>query len=772
MASSDLVERFPKGSTVDCSVVRVEPFGVIVALDGHLQVHGLIRPAEWDWPGRLSDLQQAAPPGISTQAQVIGYGDPRHEHRMVYLSRRLILPNPFTEYRKRARVGDWVRGQVKFVTQHEGGVLVALGNGVDGFVPRPELPRIALDLEGFGLLAQDWIEAEIIGFEEEKSNRDERGSVTLSVRALLLRREREITNLRSNDASLQFHPKIGPILENLALDKQLQEIEVPVVPEVVRKRFHRVLVVENDEDVSEALDAALGLLGFDCSRAGSTEKARVALQADHFDLVLLDLNLTREKGFELLGEIGVSPGPPSVLLLTGSQEGDWAFVQERANQFAGILQKPSEIRRLLEILEDLALGREVADDRGFTAGLAQAGIAMRSLTRSPLGSSQPFDFDAALDQLRRDTHADRVVLLGYRPGPIFEVVGGDWSGLGRERQRELEISPIGDLLREGGLVFVPDTGQHKRRFSHLSEVEGVGSFAGIQLSYRDSLVYGLFMMSKKAGQLLSETPVRLESLANILERALMERRLQEVLAENQGLLLTGALASSLLHEVKNAAQRLGPFSTVQTVLAERHAADFGKLTPKELVPFKKSIKGIHDLSEELHSLVTLFRDLVAGGQREQVNLGAALHRIHTLLKPFADQHRVILEDPEMEEKVPNLLISPKLLDQALLNLLLNAVEQTGLGTGTVRIVKLCVRFLPEAPFPIRIEIGDTGPGIHTLHRQRIFEPFFSTKERGTGLGLPISRLFIERLGGKLDLENSVIFMGSIFRIELPREVLS
>lgn len=315
-----------------------------------------------------------------------------------------------------------------------------------------------------------------------------------------------------------------------------------------------------------------------------------------------------------------------------------------------------------------------------------------------------------------------------------------------------------------------DTSQHRRRFRHLTEVEGVGSFAGIQLGYRDASVYGLFVMGKKAGQLHSETAARLERAASSLERALLERHLQTLLAENQGLLLTGTLASSLLHEVKNAAQQLGPFSTVQTVLAGRHAGDLRELAPEELAAFKKSVKGIHDVSQELHSLVTLFRDLIAGGQREQVSLHAAFHRLHALLKPFADQYRVVLEDPKIEGKERPLLINPKLLDQAVLNLLLNAVEQTGLAGGAVRGVQLHASFLPEGPCSVRIDIGDTGPGIHTYHRERIFDPFFSTKEKGTGLGLPISRIFVERLGGKLELVDSVLFVGSVFRIELPREV--
>lgn len=84
------------------------------------------------------------------------------------------------------------------------------------------------------------------------------------------------------------------------------------------------------------------------------------------------------------------------------------------------------------------------------------------------------------------------------------------------------------------------------------------------------------------------------------------------------------------------------------------------------------------------------------------------------------------------------------LRQVLMNLLRNAAEACG-GSGTVTCRAI------KATGKARLEVLDTGPGLTASARRRAFEPFFSTKNRGTGLGLPISRRIIEEHGGKMRL---------------------
>jgi two-component system nitrogen regulation sensor histidine kinase NtrY len=102
--------------------------------------------------------------------------------------------------------------------------------------------------------------------------------------------------------------------------------------------------------------------------------------------------------------------------------------------------------------------------------------------------------------------------------------------------------------------------------------------------------------------------------------------------------------------------------------------------------------------------------------------------------------------------------------QVLVNLIDNALEFIALSTDEQRLV-ISTRVIPERQI-IELLVSDTGPGIPVEHRERIFEPYFSTRRRGTGLGLAIvSRIVAEHHGRIRVLENRP--HGAAFLIELP-----
>jgi signal transduction histidine kinase len=116
---------------------------------------------------------------------------------------------------------------------------------------------------------------------------------------------------------------------------------------------------------------------------------------------------------------------------------------------------------------------------------------------------------------------------------------------------------------------------------------------------------------------------------------------------------------------------------------------------------------------------------------------------------------------QLDPRVPLIMADPMEMQQVFLNLLINAVQAMPAG-GT-----LTVRTVNNAPTKeIQIEITDTGKGMSDETREKIFQPFFTTKSKGSGLGLAISRQFIEMHGGTISADNNPQG-GSIFRIVLP-----
>jgi signal transduction histidine kinase len=100
------------------------------------------------------------------------------------------------------------------------------------------------------------------------------------------------------------------------------------------------------------------------------------------------------------------------------------------------------------------------------------------------------------------------------------------------------------------------------------------------------------------------------------------------------------------------------------------------------------------------------------------------------------------------------------LRRALLNLVRNAIQATPAG-GRVELTARA-----DGEF-VRLSISDTGKGIPEAEREKIFQPFFTTKEKGTGLGLAFVREIVADHGGMLDID-SAVGRGTTFVVSLPR----
>jgi signal transduction histidine kinase len=411
---------------------------------------------------------------------------------------------------------------------------------------------------------------------------------------------------------------------------------------------------------------------------------------------------------------------------------------------------------------------ETDDDRHQVAGFAKETLQAVEPIRRPVthGHRQRQRIEEVLDRLKQQTGASSAFVLSLLPGPTFEKIAGSFPKLDRETQQRLGISPIGDVLRQKELLAVDDVSAKASQFKHLLAVLPMASFAGLRLPYADRADYALFLIGETPHQLHDLRAAALHTEALLIGHYIAEERLDEVITENQGLLLTGFLSDSLLHEIKNELQALDDFAAIQVLLGKRHSEDYGQMKRTEVVEFKRSVLGVEEVSERLNQLVLLFRNLAGRSPDQHVDPNRTIERLAETLKPFADDRntRLILD---LAPDLPGLKANPKLIEQPLLNLMINAIEQVALSGGAHRRVRISSQHRPDTPYPTRITVADNGRGVHTLHREKIFDLFFTTKDGGTGLGLYISRFFIERLGGRLLLGESVMFSGSEFLIELP-----
>jgi two-component system sensor histidine kinase HydH len=145
--------------------------------------------------------------------------------------------------------------------------------------------------------------------------------------------------------------------------------------------------------------------------------------------------------------------------------------------------------------------------------------------------------------------------------------------------------------------------------------------------------------------------------------------------------------------------------------------------------------------------------------RRAVNLARAQLAGHT-----SRSHSVTIEF----EAPPDPIIirfDPAQVEDAILNLIINAIEATdGKGHVKVRMAKSQNRL--DSQDEIAIEVIDDGHGISEEELTSIFNPFFTTRKGGTGLGLPAVRRIAHAHGGSVEV-NSIVGKGSIFSLHLP-----
>ncbi len=226
-----------------------------------------------------------------------------------------------------------------------------------------------------------------------------------------------------------------------------------------------------------------------------------------------------------------------------------------------------------------------------------------------------------------------------------------------------------------------------------------------------------------------------------------QRRTEEELSRSRSLAMVGELAAQIAHEIKN--PLAGIYAAVQ-------------LLGRDLDPVDSRKEILDSIGGEIRRLDDIVQDLLRFARPQQPRprptdlrtfVAELLESMHH--NPDLQRHAVSLDIPE------GLIVAAdgRLFAEVFGNLVLNAaqaMEQPGRITITAE----------SAGQRITVEVGDTGPGIPEDKLLSIFEPFVTTKARGTGLGLPIARRDVEAHGGTLRVENRTDG-GAVFRIELP-----
>jgi len=173
----------------------------------------------------------------------------------------------------------------------------------------------------------------------------------------------------------------------------------------------------------------------------------------------------------------------------------------------------------------------------------------------------------------------------------------------------------------------------------------------------------------------------------------------------------------------------------------------------------------------LNRVVTQFLDYARPykGDADEIDVNEVVRKTVQLLETQEGARDVKLE-VKLADGLPRIRGDAEQLRQVFLNLSLNALQAMaptpGGGTLTISSARRPIRRRGDTGGFVEVRFADTGPGIAREHMKNLFIPFFTTKEKGTGLGLPISQRIVTQHGGLIDVRSEP-GKGTTFTVSLP-----
>jgi two-component system NtrC family sensor kinase len=242
--------------------------------------------------------------------------------------------------------------------------------------------------------------------------------------------------------------------------------------------------------------------------------------------------------------------------------------------------------------------------------------------------------------------------------------------------------------------------------------------------------------------------------AEELEMRVAERTAELVethkrLVQQERIAALGRAAAQVAHEVKNPLAGL--------LLYSLHLkSKIDKSSESEASLVDKIVDTINQLSSTVERILGFARP--ANITLRPANLNDIAHNVLELLRPQITANKIDVQ-VSLSEQPASVLIDESSMQGALMNLILNAVEAMPEGG------RLSVRS-DRTEQTLRLAIADTGRGISEEGMKNIFEPFYTTKEQGLGLGMPYAKKIIEQHGGTISCMSRV-GEGTAIRVELP-----
>jgi two-component system cell cycle sensor histidine kinase/response regulator CckA len=490
----------------------------------------------------------------------------------------------------------------------------------------------------------------------------------------------------------------------------------------------QILIVEDDAVIAMELEERLKSLGYAvCGVTAYGEEAVTQAIHLHPDLVLMDIKLRGAMdGIEAAAQIGARFDIP-VLYLTAYAD-EQTLERAKLTEPFGYVLKPFEERRLHTAVQ-MALYKHTMERRlreseqWLAATLRSIGDAV--IATDPQGL---ISFLNPIAEALTGWQAEDA--LGQPIATVFDLVHAE-TGLDVD-------CPVGRALGDG---LVVDLSKHLLRARDGTRTPIDGSTALVRDD--EGAVAGVVLVCRDVSRRLREQRER--------------EKLQDRLFEAQKMEAVGVLAGGIAHDLNNLMTTVIGYSSLM----------LSRPVDEGLV--RRGMASIKEAGERATSLLQQILDLDRSHAPEPkvLNLNALVADIEDLLPRLLGVGTTVIVS--LEPGAGYVRADPAQLEQVIMNLVVNAHEAMPEGgTLTVETGQEQIQRAPTAQPGtfVCLSITDTGVGMDAETVEQVFQPFFSTKKSGTGLGLPIAATIVRQHDGWIDVDSQP-GRGSTFRVCLP-----
>jgi signal transduction histidine kinase len=395
------------------------------------------------------------------------------------------------------------------------------------------------------------------------------------------------------------------------------------------------------------------------------------------------------------------------------------------------------------------------------SGLINSSLDIQDVLRNAMTSIQRF----------MDAEASSIFEIDSGTGELFFRVA---LGSAADKARDVRLKPgegiAGWVARTGLPLIIPDVRTDRRFTQSVDDQTGfrTRSILCVPLIYKERLNGVLEVLNKRGGKGFDEEDLELlkilaNQVATALENARLYSRLnerfattadqlkttQEQLLQSEWLAALGRLSQGVAHEVRNPVMVIGGF-------ARRMRKQVDDLSQEG-----KTLDIILEETERLEHMVTAIEEFsrMRPPVLEELSLGDLFAKVLNQFEPQFLAHRIEVPPPGLEDNAA-VLADGELMEQVLRNVIQNAVDAQPNGG------MLEVGLTPEAQW-VTITVRDHGVGIPPETLPTVFEPFVTSKTRGSGLGLTAVHRIVREHGGDVRIDSEP-GLGTEVRIRLPR----